>query len=109
MSAYCFMADRPIEGRVMHMAIGALQNTFGPDLLRLKGIVELAEMPGRPAVLHVVQHLLAPPRPLPGWPEGMEGSRLVVIAAGPGRAEVPGMLTGFLPEFRQVGQGWGGH
>ncbi|THD84518.1 GTP-binding protein [Aliigemmobacter aestuarii] len=105
-ASYCFMADRPVEGRVIHMAIGALQNSFGPDLLRLKGIVELAEMPGKAVVLHVVQHLLSPPRTLAEWPEGMEGSRLVLIAAGKGRAEIPAMLAAFLPEFRQVGQGW---
>ena len=103
------MADQPVEGRVIHMAIGALQNSFGADLLRLKGIVELAEMPGRPVVLHVVQHLLSPPRSLPDWPEGMAGSRLVVIAAGKGRDEIPAMLQAFLPEFRPVGQGWTAH
>jgi G3E family GTPase len=106
-SAYCFMADAPIDGRVVHMAIGALQNSFGPDLLRVKGIVDLSELPDRPVVIHAVQHLLSPPRSLPGWPAGVSGSRLVVIVTGPGRAEVPAMLTGFAPEFRQVGQGWG--
>ncbi|MBT9244030.1 GTP-binding protein [Gemmobacter fulvus] len=105
-TAFCFMADQPIEARVMQMAIGALQQTFGPDLLRLKGLVEIAELPGRPTVFHVVQHILSPPRSLPVWPEGMEGSRLVVIAAGPGRNQLPPMLTTFLPELRQVGQGW---
>lgn len=105
-ASFCFMADRPVEGRVIHMAVGALQQTFGADLLRLKGIVELSEMPGKPVVLHAVQHLMSPPQSLPTWPEGMEGSRLVVIAAGKGRAEIPGMLAAFLPEFRQVGQDW---
>ena len=108
-ASFCFMADAPVAGRVIHMAIGALQNSFGADLLRLKGIVELAEMPGRPVVLHVVQHLLSPPRSLPDWPEGMAGSRLVVIAAGKGRDEIPAMLQAFLPEFRPVGQGWTAH
>ncbi|MDR0808863.1 MAG: GTP-binding protein [Gemmobacter sp.] len=105
-TAFCFMADEAIEGRVMQMAIGALQQTYGPDLLRLKGLVELAELPGRPTVFHVVQHVLSPPRALPAWPEGMAGSRLVLIVAGPGRAQVPAMMQAFLPEMRQVGQGW---
>jgi len=102
-SAFCFAADAPIEGRVIHMAIGALQQSFGPDLLRLKGVVELAELPGKPAVLHVVQHLMSPPRSLPGWPEGMDRSRLVIIAAGKGRDQLPLMLQGFLPEMQRIG------
>lgn len=105
-TAYCFMADAPLEARVMEMAIGVLQQTYGPDLLRLKGLVELEEWPGRPTVFHAVQFIQSPPRTLPSWPEGMEGSRLVVIVAGPGRNQVPPMMASFLPEMRQVGQGW---
>ncbi|RID91447.1 GTP-binding protein [Gemmobacter lutimaris] len=105
-TAFCFMADQPIEASVMQMAIGALQSTYGPDLLRLKGLVELQELPGRPTVFHAVQHILSPPRSLPGWPEGMAGSRLVIIAAGPGRNQLPAMMASFLPEMRQVGEGW---
>ncbi|HEX9857193.1 MAG TPA: GTP-binding protein, partial [Paracoccaceae bacterium] len=86
----------------IHMAIGALQQTFGPDLLRLKAIVELAGQDS-PTVFHVVQHLMSPPQRLPDWPEGIDDTRLVVIAAGPGRAQLPAMLTAFLPELQPVG------
>lgn len=102
-SAFCFTADAPIDGRAIHMAIGALQQTFGPDLLRLKGVVELTEMPGKPAVLHVVQHLMSPPRSLANWPEGMETSRLVVIVAGKSRGQLPQVMQDILPEMRLLG------
>ncbi|MFN7053782.1 MAG: GTP-binding protein, partial [Gemmobacter sp.] len=83
-----------------------MQQSFGPDLLRVKGLIEVAETPGRPVVVHAVQHILSPPRLLPAWPEDMTGSRLVVIVAGPGRNQLPPLMAAFLPEFTQVGQGW---
>lgn len=105
-TAFCFMADQPVEAAVMDMALSALQATYGPDLLRVKGLVELSEWPGRPTVFHVVQHILSPPRQLPDWPEGVQGSRLVIILAGPGRNQLVPMMASFLHEFRPVGQGW---
>lgn len=101
-ASYAFTCEKPIEGRVIQMALGALQHSFGSDLLRVKGIIELTEAPGEPIVVHAVQHLQSPPKFLDGWPDGMDHSRLVVIVAGPGRAELPRMLAAFLPEFRQV-------
>ena len=38
--------------------LDALQRNLGPDLLRVKGIVNVAEEPGRPAVIQGAQHLL---------------------------------------------------
>lgn len=105
-SAFCFMADGPVSAAAMEMTLAAMQQTWGPDLLRIKGLVELEEMPGRPTVFHVVQHIISPPRSLPAWPEDVPGGRLVAIVAGPGRSQVPQMMASFLPEFRQVGQGW---
>ncbi|GHC62664.1 CobW family GTP-binding protein [Neogemmobacter tilapiae] len=101
-ASYAFTCEAPIEGRVIQMALGAMQNSFGADLLRVKGIIELKEAPGEPVVIHAVQHLQSPPKFLDGWPDGMDHSRLVVIVAGPGRAELPRMLGAFLPEFRPV-------
>ena len=57
-----------------------LLSTQGDNLLRLKGIVELAEDPSRPLVVHAVQRMLHPPARLPAWPDAERGTRLVVIA-----------------------------
>lgn len=97
--AFAFQADEPIEDRVMHMAIGAIQHSYGPDLLRLKAVVHLTGATG-PAIFHTVQHLSSPVERRTGWSGRDCDSRLVVIVAGPGRAHLPGMVQAFLPEFR---------
>ena len=61
------------------MFLDLLQSSQGEKLLRMKGIVELAEDPSRPLVLHAVQKLMHPPARLAAWPEGTRGTRLVLI------------------------------
>ncbi|MGK3796905.1 GTP-binding protein, partial [Enterococcus faecium] len=50
----------------------------GPDLLRLKGIVNL-EGHDRPVVIHGVQHIFHPPVTLDAWPSDDRRTRLVFI------------------------------
>jgi G3E family GTPase len=74
---------QPIAGAALSLFVEALVANAGPRLLRLKGLVEIAERPGRPLLLQGVQHSLAPPEWLDGWPPGWEGgSRLVLIGQG---------------------------
>jgi G3E family GTPase len=61
------------------MFLDLLRSAHGDKLLRMKGIVELAEDPLRPLVVHGVQQLLHPPVRLPAWPDGDRGTRLVLI------------------------------
>jgi G3E family GTPase len=51
----------------------------GPNLLRLKGVVKLAETPDSPLVVHGVQHILHPPARLARWPDDDHRTRLVFI------------------------------
>jgi G3E family GTPase len=51
----------------------------GPNLLRLKGIVKLAESPERPIVIHAVQHVFHPFSQLERWPDGDRRTRIVFI------------------------------
>ncbi|MGF1553788.1 MAG: CobW family GTP-binding protein [Paracoccaceae bacterium] len=99
-SAFCFSATGPVDPRALEQAIAALQSSFGADLLRAKGLVEIAGHPDAPRVLHVVGHATSPPRLLDGWPTGVGGTRIVAIVSGPGRDNAPGMLYRFLPELR---------
>ena len=54
----------------------------GEDLLRVKGIVNLAEQPEQPLVFHGVQHLFHPPESLPAWPGADRRTRIVFITRG---------------------------
>ena len=99
-SAYCFTAREPVDPRGLGEAISALQASFGSDLLRMKGLVEVDGEPSCPLVLHVVGHATSPPALLDGWPEGIDATRLVMIVSGPGRHAAPDMLRRFLPELR---------
>ena len=72
--------DRPIAGAALSLFLEALLANTGPRLLRLKGLVEIVEAPGRPLLLQAAQHGLAPLEWLDAWPPGWEGgSRLVLI------------------------------
>ena len=51
----------------------------GERLLRLKGLVDVAEMPGRPALIHGVRHVFAAPEWLDRWPSDDRRTRIVFI------------------------------
>jgi G3E family GTPase len=51
----------------------------GEDLLRVKGIVHIAEQPDQPLVFHGVQHLYQPPESLTAWPSADRRTRIVFI------------------------------
>jgi G3E family GTPase len=72
--------DRPVPFSTIEMFLDLLRSTQGNKLLRMKGVIELAEDPERPLVIHGVQTLLHPPARLAGWPEGPRGTRIVIIA-----------------------------
>ena len=50
----------------------------GPDLLRVKGFLNVAGCRG-PVLVQFVQHLAHPPVELAAWPDGDRTSRLVFI------------------------------
>jgi len=59
-----------------------LRATHGSRILRLKGLVRMADDPERPVVMHGVRHLFHPPRRLPAWPDDDHRTRIVVVAEG---------------------------
>lgn len=58
----------------------ALAEHCGERLIRMKGLVSIAEMPGRPAVVHGAQHVFSAPEFLPRWPSDDTDTRLVFIS-----------------------------
>ena len=77
--AFTLATDAAIPAATLDLFLELLRATHGASLLRMKGIVKLAEEPDTPVVLHAVQHVMHPPARLPGWPDDDHRSRLVMI------------------------------
>jgi G3E family GTPase len=79
LAAVAIERDAPIAGAALVLWMQGLAEHAGGRLLRLKGIVRLAEAPQRALAVHAVQHVAYPPQWLEGWPDGDRRSRLVLI------------------------------
>ena len=90
--------DQPIPFTVVEGFLDLLRATQGEKLLRMKGIIELAEDPERPLVIHGVQRLLHPPARLPAWPQGARGTRIVLITFDLEEDYVRRLFAGFIGE-----------
>ncbi len=71
--------DKPMSMGDLDMFFSLLETLHGPKLLRLKGIVQLADDPERPMVIHAVQDVFHPPFRLAEWPKGLRHTKLVII------------------------------
>ena len=76
---FSLIHDGPVPFAAIEMFLDLLRSTHGEKLLRMKGVIELAESPERPLVVHGVQKILHPPARLPAWPDDVRGTRLVLI------------------------------
>lgn len=87
--------DAPVPFSTIEMFLDLLRSTQGDRLLRMKGVIELAEDPERPLVIHGVQKLLHPPARLPAWPPGPRGTRIVLITFDMPEDYVRRLFAGF--------------
>jgi G3E family GTPase len=92
-ASFCFIREQPIALEALRLLLDALQQNLGPSLLRVKGIVHVAEEPERPAVIQGAQHLLHNLSWLERWPDEDRRSKLVFITQGFDRAEVEDMIA----------------
>jgi G3E family GTPase len=72
--------EQPISAVTLALFLAALAENCGPDLLRMKGIVCVAEARERPAIVHGVQHVYHAPAWLDDWPSDDRRTRMVFIA-----------------------------
>lgn len=89
--------DDPVDPAGLELWLDLLASYQGPNLLRVKGIINVA---GEPVVVHAVQHLFHPPLRLDAWPDGDRRSRIVFITHGIERTDIDETLgaLGFKPE-----------
>lgn len=77
--SFVIATDQAIPAGTLEMFLELLRANYGAQLLRLKGIVKLAEMPDTPVVVHGVHHVFHPPVRLERWPDDDHRTRLVFI------------------------------
>jgi G3E family GTPase len=77
-SAFALDWDRPLDWSTFVEWIEMLITGHGENLLRLKGILNVAGEDS-PIAIHGVQHLFHPPIALPAWPDSDRHSRIVFI------------------------------
>jgi G3E family GTPase len=87
----------PIPAIALTLFLEALAEACGPDLMRVKGLVNVAEAEGSPAVVHGVQHVFHALDWLDHWPTEDQRTRLVFI----GRNLTPGWPRLLLQEIER--------
>ncbi|WP_029363904.1 CobW family GTP-binding protein [Herbaspirillum lusitanum] len=93
--AFCFSFDKPIEPHLFDEWLSLLVGFKGQNILRIKGIVNLAGE-DKPTVIHGVQHIFHPTVTLPAWPSEDRRTRIVFITKDIERATIERSFTAFM-------------
>ncbi|MCC6531913.1 MAG: GTP-binding protein [Burkholderiales bacterium] len=80
-TSFCLWFDRPLNWSSFETCMNVLTSLRGPDLLRVKGLLDVEGEPG-PVVVQGVQHIFHPPARLQAWSDADKRSRLVFITRG---------------------------
>jgi G3E family GTPase len=94
--AFSLASEQAIPFSAFEMFLDLLRSMHGPDLLRVKGIVKIAETPEQPIVIHGVQHVVHPPATLAAWPDADHRTRLVFIVNGIEARVIEDLFNAFL-------------
>ncbi len=80
-TTFCVWFDTPFSWQSLTAIVQLLTSLRGPDLLRVKGLVHIAEEAG-PVVIQGAQHVFHEPVTLTAWPSDDQRSRIVFITRG---------------------------
>ena len=92
----------PVAASAVALFLEGLALHEGERLLRLKGIVHIAEMPDRPMVIHGVQNVFFAPAWLQAWPTQARCTRIVMIGHGLSADWARTLLDAVEAEVREV-------
>jgi G3E family GTPase len=90
--SFCLIRDEPLTRDAVQFLLDGITQNLGTSLLRVKGLVNVAEEPERPAVIQGVQHLLHTMTWLPRWPDADRRTRIVFITRGVVRNDLQEMI-----------------
>ncbi len=77
--SFCLVSADPLPLSACELFLEMLRVAHGPSLLRVKGVIALADDLSRPLVIHGVQHIFHPPIRLDSWPDADRRTRIVFI------------------------------
>jgi G3E family GTPase len=101
--SFCMTFDEPMSWSTVAAAFDALVTYRGPDLLRMKGILNVKDT-DKPVVIHGVQHVFHPPATLEAWPDDDRRSRVVFITRDIAESTIRKVFASF---FEAEQKGWG--
>ena len=90
--AFSLRFDQPFTWDSLNAALQTLTMLRGPDLLRVKGIVNVAGESG-PVILQAAQHVIHPPVTLESWRDADRSTRIVFIVRNITRESVESLFT----------------
>jgi G3E family GTPase len=99
-SSFSLIRETPVPREALQLLLTSLEKHLGPSLLRVKGLVNVAEEPGQPAVIQGAQHLLHNLTWLDRWPDNDHRTRIVFITHGIAAADLS-ELIGLLDRVAQ--------
>jgi G3E family GTPase len=74
--------ETPLAREEAQFLLDGIAQNLGAGLLRVKGLLNIAEEPGRPAVIQGAQHLLHTMTWLDQWPDSDHRTRIIFITQG---------------------------
>jgi G3E family GTPase len=77
--SFCFIREEPLSELALQLLLESIGENLGPNLLRIKGLVNVTEQAGRPALIQGAQKLLHGVEWLDAWPSLDQRSRIVFI------------------------------
>jgi G3E family GTPase len=99
--AFCFTFEQPIDPAMFEEWLTLLMTMKGDDMLRLKGILNLAGHAG-PTILHGVQHIFHPTIELPEWPSDDHSTRIVFITRNVEKSLIERTFAAFMKAQEQT-------
>jgi G3E family GTPase len=91
--SFAFIREEPTTKYALQLLLNSLEQNLGPSLLRVKGLVNVREMPDRPAVIQGAQHLLHNISWLERWPDEDRRTRIVFITQNIEKKQIEEMIS----------------
>jgi G3E family GTPase len=90
--SFVLTREAPLSRDELQFLLDGIAQNLGSGLLRVKGLVNIAEEPGRPAVIQGAQHLLHTMTWLDHWPDSDHRTLIVFITQGIPRANLKDVI-----------------